>query len=62
MIAALEIETEREPIGERVTHPKFGSGVVVRKLARDEPTLLVRFDDGSEKTLLAKFVNPLKGS
>lgn len=58
VIAALEIETERGPIGERVTHPKFGSGVIVRKLERDEPTLLVRFDDGAEKTLLAKFVKP----
>lgn len=61
MIAALENETEREPINERVTHPKFGSGVIVRKLERDEPTVLVRFDNGADKTLLAKFVKPLEG-
>lgn len=41
----------------RVTHGKFGAGTVLREL-RDgvEPKLQIRFDDGVEKTLLARFV------
>lgn len=41
----------------RVRHGKFGEGTVLREL-RDgaEPKLMVRFDDGAEKTLLARFL------
>lgn len=41
----------------RVKHAKFGEGTVMLEL-RDgvEPKLQIRFDDGAEKTLLARFV------
>jgi hypothetical protein len=41
----------------RVRHTKFGEGTVLREV-RDgaEPKLTIRFDDGSEKTLLQRFV------
>lgn len=41
----------------RVRHTKFGSGTVLQELCDGtEPKLAIRFDDGSEKTLLARFV------
>jgi hypothetical protein len=41
----------------RVRHAKFGEGTVLRELTDGaEPKLAIRFDDGAEKTLLARFV------
>ena len=48
-------------VGERVEHPKFGVGEVVRieTLATDHK-VVVRFGDFGEKTLLAKFAKLTK--
>ena len=48
-------------VGERVEHPRFGKGEVVRvePLATDHK-LVVRFDGGEEKTLLAKLAKLTK--
>ena len=48
-------------VGERVEHPKFGAGSIVRieTLATDHK-LVVRFDHAGEKTLLAKFAKLTK--
>jgi len=44
--------------GERVTHPKFGEGEVIRRMDDGEhQKIIVRFADG-ERTLLARFVKP----
>jgi hypothetical protein len=40
----------------RVRHPKFGEGDVIRD---DPPNLVVRFADGAERKLQAKFVTPI---
>ncbi|HJL18004.1 MAG TPA: hypothetical protein RMH99_20230 [Sandaracinaceae bacterium LLY-WYZ-13_1] len=50
--AAVEAPAER-----RVRHPKFGEGTVLQELHDGpEPKLVVRFDQGAEKTLLARFL------
>lgn len=41
----------------RVTHPKFGSGVVISE-SDDHAKLEILFGDGSTRTLLARFVTP----
>ncbi len=48
-------------VGERVEHPKFGTGIIERieTLATDHK-LVVRFDHAGEKTLLAKFAKLTK--
>lgn len=48
-------------VGERVRHPLFGEGEIVRiePMAQDHK-LVVRFQNGSEKTLLAKFAKLTK--
>ncbi len=48
-------------VGERVSHPKFGGGEIVRieELATDHK-LVVSFDEWGEKTLLAKFAKLTK--
>ena len=48
-------------VGERVEHPKFGSGAIVRieAMAQDHK-LVVAFDHYGEKTLLAKFAKLTK--
>ena len=48
-------------IGERVEHPRFGVGTIQRieTLAQDHK-LVVLFNDGSERTLLAKFAKLTK--
>lgn len=48
-------------VGERVSHPKFGGGEIVRieQLVTDHK-LVVRFDEWGEKTLLAKFAKLTK--
>ena len=48
-------------VGERVEHPKFGTGIIERieALATDHK-LVVRFDHAGEKTLLAKFAKLTK--
>ncbi|MBN8611327.1 MAG: ankyrin repeat domain-containing protein [Deltaproteobacteria bacterium] len=52
--AAVEPPTPSAPrVGARVTHTKFGGGVVTKV---DGGALDVTFDDGAKKTLLARFV------
>uniref|UniRef100_UPI004056FF3C ATP-dependent helicase n=1 Tax=Alistipes sp. TaxID=1872444 RepID=UPI004056FF3C len=48
-------------VGERVRHPLFGEGEILRiePMAQDHK-LVVRFQNGSEKTLLAKFAKLTK--
>lgn len=48
-------------VGERVSHPKFGGGEIVRieQLVTDHK-IVVRFDEWGEKTLLAKFAKLTK--
>ena len=48
-------------VGERVEHPRFGAGEVVKiePLATDHK-LIVRFASGEEKTLLAKLAKLTK--
>ena len=43
------------PSADRVRHPKFGIGEVLR---RQDDRLVVRFDDGVERALLSRFVEP----
>ena len=44
--------------GDRVTHPRFGDGVVVTsKLTRDDEEVTVAFRSGGVKTLLASMAN-----
>ena len=48
-------------LGEIVEHPKFGRGEVVRiEQMTSDHKIAVRFSDGSEKTLLAKFAKLTK--
>lgn len=48
-------------VGDRVAHPKFGQGAIVRieTLAADHK-LVVAFEEYGEKTLLAKFAKLTK--
>ncbi len=43
-------------VGDRVEHPRFGEGQVVRiEMMATDHKVVVLFDDGGEKTLLSKF-------
>lgn len=57
------VKEETAPIGpvERYQHPKLGTGVLVgRSGAGDEEKLDLRFEDGSIRKILAKFVTRLE--
>jgi hypothetical protein len=50
-----------EPTAPRFRHPKFGLGVLVRREGQGpEAKLTVRFDS-SEKTVLARFLEQVRG-
>lgn len=54
------LELPDAPVGDRVTHPKFGEGEVVDRTGEGEQEKVrVRFAD-RERTLLARFVSPLE--
>lgn len=44
------------PEGKRVGHPKFGEGTILKS---DGEKLTVKFDDGAERTLLARVLAPV---
>jgi hypothetical protein len=61
LASAIEMEigafAQRSAKGRRVTHPKFGAGEVVGSAAQGgERALRIRFGDGSERTILERFV------
>lgn len=54
------LELPDAPVGDRVTHPKFGEGEVIDRTGDgDQEKVRVRFAD-SERTLLARFVSPVE--
>jgi hypothetical protein len=55
LVAGRRLQTARGG-GEKVTHPKFGEGTVVRRVGEgDQEKVVVRFAD-AERTLLARFL------
>lgn len=50
-------------VEERFSHPKFGVGVLVGRVgAGASEALLLRFEDGEERQILARFVTPVRGA
>lgn len=47
-------------IGSPIHHGKFGPGVVTRVITESDPKLVIAFEDGSVRTLLARFVSPTR--
>ncbi len=58
LVAGHALELPDVPVGDRVSHPKFGVGEVVERSGEgDQEKVRVRFAD-RERTLLARFVSP----
>ncbi|HHH29501.1 MAG TPA: hypothetical protein ENK57_14300 [Polyangiaceae bacterium] len=59
MIPGHALELPDVPVGDQVTHPKFGEGEVIDRSGEgDQEKVRVRFAD-KERVLLARFVSPV---
>ena len=59
LIPVHALELPGVPVGDQVTHPKFGEGEVIDRSGEgDQEKVRVRFAD-KERVLLARFVSPV---